>query len=431
MPERHNVRTLGPYSRMALVVRGWGLEAALAAALVALWRVGAALDGGGLGVLFLGLIGIVVWRSARVRTWLAVTLRQRATSRWFARVLVACEVISRHGQLPRIEGSERIPAGRRLRLRIPAGFSAEKIEEAAEPLAATIGAREVRVRRDPSNASLAHLSLMFHDPLSAPVPPWPVPNGSLWEPVSLGIDEDGKAVSVGLPERNLLLGGEPGAGKSVALSLFIAAAALDPAVTLTLMDGKQVELAPWAGSAERFVGPDMAEAIEVLKDLCAEMDRRYSVLLADGLRKIEREGEFGLHVVAIDELAFYMRSGTKDERNQLSETLRDLISRGRAAGMVVIAATQKPSNDIVPTFVRDLFSFRMALRCTTPEASDTILGQGWAKEGYSASTLDPTNRGVGYLLAEGAVPVKIRTHCLDDEAIASLAERAKVKRGRR
>ena len=63
--------------------------------------------------------------------------------------------------------------------------------------------------------------------------------------------------------------------------------------------------------------------------------------------------------------------------------------------MIVIAATQKPSNDIVPTYVRDLFSFRMALRCTTPEASDTILGQGWAKEGYSASTLDPTSRGRG------------------------------------
>ena len=90
-----------------------------------------------------------------------------------------------------------------------------------------------------------------------------------------------------------------------------------------------------------------------------------------------------------------MRGGTKDERTELSETLRDLISRGRAAGMIVIAATQKPSNDIVPTYVRDLFSFRMALRCTTPEASDTILGQGWAKEGYSASTLDPTLRGRG------------------------------------
>ena len=166
-------------------------------------------------------------------------------------------------------------------------------------------------------------------------------------------------------------------------------------MTLTLLDGKQVELAPWSGSAEHFVGPDMAGAIDVLKDLCAEMDRRYGVLLSSGLRKIERGGDFGLHVVAIDELAFYMRGGTKDERTELSETLRDLISRGRAAGMIVIAATQKPSNDIVPTFVRDLFSFRMALRCTTPEASDTILGQGWAKEGYSASTLDPTSPGRG------------------------------------
>src|SRR6202041_1868968 len=110
------------------------------------------------------------------------------------------------------------------------------------------------------------------------------------------------------------------------------------------------------------------------------------------------------------------------------ETLRDLISRGRAAGMIVIAATQKPSNDIIPTFVRDLFSFRMALRCTTPEASDTILGQGWASQGYSASTLDPMTRGVGFLLAEGAVPVKIRTHYLSDGDIAALTKRAEAVR---
>ena len=146
------------------------------------------------------------------------------------------------------------------------------------------------------------------------------------------------------------------------------------------------------------------------------------------MRKIAPGGQFGLHVVAIDELAFYIRGGSKDERTELTETLRDLISRGRAAGMIVIAATQKPSNDIIPTFVRDLFSFRMALRCTTPEASDTILGQGWASQGYSAATLDPTTRGVGYLLAEGSVPVKLRTHYLDDDAIAELAQLAARRR---
>ena len=123
-----------------------------------------------------------------------------------------------------------------------------------------------------------------------------------------------------------------------------------------------------------------------------------------------------------------MRGGKREERTELTETLRDLISRGRAAGIIVIAATQKPSSEIIPTFVRDLFSFRMALRCTTPEASDTVLGQGWASQGYSASTLDPTARGVGFLLAEGAVPVKIRTHYLADDDIASLAKRAEAGR---
>jgi hypothetical protein len=416
---------------MALAVRGWGLEVVLCGGSVAPWRIGVALDGPGMGTLVVGSVGIAFWRVPRLRSALARGLRNRSTRRWFARVFVSCEVISRHGQIPTVRATKIIPAGQRLELRIPAGFSTEEIEEANESLAATIGAREVRVRRDPHNASIAHFSIIWRDALSVAAPPWPVPNGNLWEPVSLGIDEEGNPVRIGLPERNLLLGGEPGAGKSAALSLLIAAAALDPSVRLTLLDGKQVELAPWSKVAEHFVGPDMAGAIGVLKDLGAEMDRRYATLLASGLRKIEPGGEFGLHVVAIDELAFYMRGGKRDERNELTETLRDLISRGRAAGIIVIAATQKPSNEIIPTFVRDLFSFRMALRCTTPEASDTVLGQGWASQGYSASTLDPTARGVGFLLAEGAVPVKIRTHYLGDADVAALARRAVALRSSR
>jgi DNA segregation ATPase FtsK/SpoIIIE-like protein len=400
----------------------------MALGVVLVWHAAVSLDGEGLGVLVLGSLGLALWRSERLRRRLLATLRERSTRRWLHRVLVACEVISRHGTVPRVRGSEVIPAGQRLDLRLVPGLSAEHLDEAAETLAAAMGARDVRVVREPTNASVVHLSILWRDPLSVPAPPWPGAPGSLWDPLSLGVDEDGHAVGIGVVERNVLLGGEPGAGKSVALSLFIAVAALDPEVRLTLLDGKQVELAPWAGVAEHFVGPDMGDAIEVLKDLCAEMDRRYSLLLATGLRKIERGGDFGLYVIAIDELAFYMRSGTKDERSELSEALRDLISRGRAAGMIVVAATQKPSSDIVPTYVRDLFSFRMALRCTTPEASDTILGQGWAKEGYSASTLDPTLRGVGWLLAEGAVPVKIRTHYLDDADIAELADIAAARR---
>lgn len=133
-----------------------------------------------------------------------------------------------------------------------------------------------------------------------------------------------------LAEHNLLLGGEPGAGKSTALQLVVAAAALDPATKLTLFDGKQVELAAWSDCAERFCGPDMTEAAEVLGDLQAEMDSRYEELLVAGRRKVTPD-EAPLHVVVIDELALYLRSGTRDERAVVTERVRDLVSRGRVA----------------------------------------------------------------------------------------------------
>ena len=132
----------------------------------------------------------------------------------------------------------------------------------------------------------------------------------------------------------------------------------------------------------------------------------------------------GLHVLVIDELAFYLRGGKKETRENFAELLRDLVSRGRAAGIIVIAATQKPSHEIVPTWIRDLFSFRLAMRCTSSDSSDTILGQGWAAQGFSASTIDPSMRGVGYLLAEGGVPTLMMTPYLSDEEIDTIASRA-------
>ncbi len=71
----------------------------------------------------------------------------------------------------------------------------------------------------------------------------------------------------------------------------------------------------------------------------------------------------------------------------------------------------------------------MALRCSTPEASDTILGRGWASQGYSAASIDPTARGVGLLLQEGGVPVRLRSCWLDDLDLAALARRAELVRG--
>ena len=88
---------------------------------------------------------------------------------------------------------------------------------------------------------------------------------SIWDPVHLGINEIGQDVHVTMAERNMLIGGEPGSGKSVALQLIVAHGALSPDCKLLLVDGKRVELGLWRGCAERFIGPSMDEAIDTLE----------------------------------------------------------------------------------------------------------------------------------------------------------------------
>jgi S-DNA-T family DNA segregation ATPase FtsK/SpoIIIE len=210
--------------------------------------------------------------------------------------------------------------------------------------------------------------------------------------------------------------------------MLVAAAALDPGARVWLLDGKLVELAVWAPVAERLVGPDGPAAIALLRELQGEMDARYRELLARGLRKVRREDGLALHLVVCDELAFYLSLPERRERQEFAELLRDLVARGRAAGVIVVCATQKPGADVVPTALRDLFGFRLALRCNTPQASDTILGQGWASAGADASTIPGGQRGVGYLLAEGERPERIKTHHLSDDEIAVVAERATARR---
>ena len=115
-----------------------------------------------------------------------------------------------------------------------------------------------------------------------------------------------------------------------------------------------------------------------MRELRSEMDERYRELLATGARKIDRAAGLPLHVLACDELAFYLLAEDRKQRTAVAEVLRDLVARGRAAGVIVCAATQKPAADVVPSALRDLFGFRLGLRCNTRDASDTILGSGWA-----------------------------------------------------
>src|SRR6266545_2528283 len=88
---------------------------------------------------------------------------------------------------------------------------------------------------------------------------------SVFDPIHLGIDENGEDIHVDLAERNMLLGGEPGGGKSNALDL---------------VDGKQVELGAWRHCADMFIGPSITAAIGAFTEFQQIMNARYDRLLA-------------------------------------------------------------------------------------------------------------------------------------------------------
>src|SRR5689334_22473135 len=94
---------------------------------------------------------------------------------------------------------------------------------------------------------------------------------SIYDPIPFGIDENGQPVAVTLMYRNLLAGGEPGAGKSSLLNTIIAHAVLCSDVKLWLFDGKIVELGLWRPVADTFVGNNIGEALIRLRELQAEM----------------------------------------------------------------------------------------------------------------------------------------------------------------
>jgi len=411
----------------------WRVELSTVAVTAAVWSGLAVMAGRTVATVVVITLLAASLASKRARAWLGwIEGRARLRRRWRQ----AC----RHAGLetfnertPRLARIARVPVGEVLTVRLPAGQCLTEVEARAEVLAAALQVREVQVVRNPDNARYAQVSLVRRDALAGTVRlAWPhldAESLSLWKPIPVGVDEHARPVAISLIERNMLLGGEPGAGKSVAQSMPIATAALDPHVDLWLLDGKRVELAVWRDCARAFVGPNVSEAIDVVRQLQAEMEQRYELLLDQRRRKVEQGDGMRLHLVGCDELAFYTSGGERKAREEFNSLSTDLIRRGRAAGIIWIGATQKPSSDVVPTSLRDLVGYRWALRCSTRGASDTILGAGMATNGYTASDIAGDQRGVGLLIAKGELPVRLRSYYLSDADLDTLAARARALRG--
>ena len=246
--------------------------------------------------------------------------------------------------------------------------------------------------------------------------------------VPFGVEDSGAPLSLGLLETNQLLGGIPGSGKSGGLTALLAGISRLEHVALIGLDPKKVELASWAPRFTRIAKTE-DYATTLLKALIDEMERRYDWLVDNRLKKLTPQ-EFSvarpLLVIVIDELADLVSIGVdreeKDAELQRSTMIRRLIAKGRAAGIVVITATQKPQSSVIPTELRDLIQQRVAYGTTTVEMTDTILGSGMGRNGGLAHEIPATQKGVCYVVSETSrTPVRARTYWVPDDQVAGLA----------
>ena len=241
---------------------------------------------------------------------------------------------------------------------------------------------------------------------------------SIWDGAPFGTTRRGARKAIDLLWSSMLFGGAQGFGKTTAMRIPAAAAVLDPHAQILLADFKGG--ADWEALEEvaqtAIIGADPAavEAFVALVDhLILEMDRRFALIrsLPKKMRPEMRltpqlAKDHGMPVLAliIDEIqeafgALLAGSEGKKEFDALVEKLARLIRRGRACGLIVIAAAQRPDAKSVPTAFRDVILKRYSVHTVDDTSSDMILGDGMAKRGHSAAGLGII--GVGVLAEEG------------------------------
>jgi DNA segregation ATPase FtsK/SpoIIIE, S-DNA-T family len=247
---------------------------------------------------------------------------------------------------------------------------------------------------------------------------------------NLGVDVDGRPGELPLTSApHVLVAGHSGSGKTTALHTILCQLidSHTPAeLQLLLVDTKRVELTAYE-DAPHLAAPvaDNAQgAIRQLRGAVLTMERRFEVLHGLGARDIveanrilEARGEqtIPFAVIVADEIADLMLASSK----QVESLLVRLAQKGRAAGMVLILATQYPLSTIYTGLLRVNIPSRLAFAVPDKTASRVILDQ------HGAETL--RGCGDGLLSLTGSPLIRFQgAYCSPDD-IAGVIDRANRK----
>ncbi len=272
--------------------------------------------------------------------------------------------------------------------------------------------------------------------------------------LALGKSISGRPIVADLAKMpHLLVAGTTGSGKSVALNAMILSLlykAGPEQVRLVMIDPKMLELSIYADIPHLLapVVTDMKEAANALRWCVAEMERRYRLMSAEGVRnlagfnkKVRENIEAGTPlkdplfrpdemnpdeeapdleplpyiVVIVDELADMMMILGK----KIDELFARLAQKARASGIHLILATQRPSVDVITGLIKANIPTRIAFQVSSRVDSRTILDQMGAEQLLGHGDML-------YMPPGTAIPERVHGAFVDDHEVHAVVDYLKT-----
>lgn len=287
------------------------------------------------------------------------------------------------------------PSVTKYELRPAVGVKVAKITHLADDLALALAAKDIRIEAPIPGKSLVGIEVPnqkiatvgFRSLEEA------TPNDGRPLAVPLGRTVSGDVMVADLTKMpHLLIAGATGSGKSVAINVILTSIlfkAKPSQVKMLLIDPKKVELSVYNGIPHLLspVVSDPKKAARALAKVVAEMERRYELFAAFGIRNLagynqrvtkEEDDEhhpLPLILVVVDELADLMMTVSHD----VEDAIVRIAQMGRAAGIHMIIATQRPSVDVITGLIKANVPSRIAFAVSSGVDSRTILDANGAE----------------------------------------------------
>ncbi len=271
----------------------------------------------------------------------------------------------------------------------PGAQSLAVLAAGRRPTAALAGrVIDAQYRPAPEQVALPESEPAGHYPARAEIYSAPMPRS-----LALPVGVDGAGRPVALPLRNLgnvLVGGLPGGGKSELLASMMAGLLRQDAtgrrVQIAAVDTKLVSFGPMPHVAALYARPALTveDAHGLVAELVAEVQRRFELLYSHRVRTVEEleasAGERMPYLVAfVDELADLTTDADSKRAARFLAMAQEIGRKGRAAGVGLVLATQRPGADVIPSSLRNLAGAAVAFRVGRNHDSITILGDPGAE----------------------------------------------------